>query len=87
MRFIYCLLKTGKKKVEELKIAIEKCSEIVKKLHFKGCELRIKRKNVEDVKTMDQIMIKVSSTFEFLEMEAANLILDTFDRKCIVCIC
>ena len=47
------------------------------KLHFKGCELHIERKNFEDVKAMDQIMMKVSAAFELLEKEAANSVLDT----------
>ena len=71
------IVKDGIEKVEELKTVIKKCSQIVTKLHFKGCELQIERTNFEDVKAMDQIMMKVSATFELLEMEAASPVLYT----------
>ena len=70
------LVKDGVDTVYDVKCLIEKCSEIVTKLHFRGCELQNEKQNLKDVQTMDKIMMMMSEAFELLEADGTSPVSD-----------
>ena len=66
------LVKDGIEKVAELNSIIEKCGEINKKLHFKGCELQNEKQNLKNIEVFENIMAKVSEVNEILELNECN---------------
>ncbi len=71
------LVTDGLQNVDDLNYVIEKCSNIITKLHFKGCELQNEKKNFQDVEAMDEIMRKISGAFNVLEAEEISPVQDT----------
>jgi len=88
--FVHCvahalhllLVTDGMSKCEEIQALLERCSNIVQKLHFKGCELQDCRVSVyKDIPALDELLNKIASVKEILALEDSDPVTDDVEDE------
>jgi len=69
-------------KCEEIQALLERCSNIVQKQHFKGCELQECRVSVyKDIPALDELLNKIASVKEILALEDLDPVTDDVEDE------
>ena len=83
-QFIHCvahalhllLVTDGLNRVPDLAELLRKCGEIVKKLHFKGCEMRQEEHNFKDISALADLMAKIQTVVTECDLDCQNPVTD-----------
>ena len=70
------LVNDGINRVCEIKTVLEKCGQIVHKLHFKGCELKEEVDNFKDISSLDEILDKIAEAVRSVDADESNPVND-----------
>ena len=71
------LVTDGLNKCPDIQELIEKCSSIVNKLHFKGCELQEEKSvSYKDIPALEDILDKIAEAKEVLSFDSQNPVED-----------
>jgi len=83
-QFVHCvahalhllLVNDGINRVGEIKTVLEKCGQIVHKLHFKGCELKEEVDNFKDIASLDELLDKIAEAVRSVDADESNPVND-----------